>query len=191
MSMRKICHGALSEVGLSSGDVLFWNGSFSEKPGMYIVNRGLCLYMLHDSKPSYVAEGEWLAEPNLWAVWQHHGTLKARSDCTFTFLDAEEFRTIACQSMRQGANPLDYARAYLKALNKLPFEEQSDLSLPGFDISEAADKALGHDEAAEHLTRRGSVLEKAQLAVVQRPTDQSSWRGASMKRRSFFAMTPQ
>eukprot|EP00931_Biecheleriopsis_adriatica_P053168 TRINITY_DN31084_c1_g1_i1.p1 TRINITY_DN31084_c1_g1~~TRINITY_DN31084_c1_g1_i1.p1 ORF type:complete len:948 (+),score=149.67 TRINITY_DN31084_c1_g1_i1:137-2845(+) len=159
VAMRHLCHYAIAQEGVSAGDLLFVNGAAPETPGLYFLNRGLCFYNHHDQNPIHVQPGTYFCEPCLWTVWLYHGTMKARTDCTLSLIEAKAFTKIVCQFMRREFNPVDYGRDFLKALNSLDFLEQSDLPMGSFNAKDSAHRALVGSEADEAPGTSGSGQE--------------------------------
>lgn len=160
-AMQEICNGAVHQVALSRGDILFAEALDSRL--MFFVLRGKLWYTLHkrqftngstlesDDGPMapYVPErktlneGEWCCEASLWADWTHLGTLRTESMSEVLTINAQHFAeiTLARRKVRQSA--ARYGRAYVERLNehsKLgkvtdvpPLDAFDDLVQPAFE----------------------------------------------------------
>jgi len=94
----RLCHRAITERGLASGEELFRFGVRCSR--MYFMVSGESKYVLGfgEDEPYKVGPGQWLCEAALWVEWEHRGSLHARSTCEISQLDATEFSTIMTRS---------------------------------------------------------------------------------------------
>jgi hypothetical protein len=127
--MRHVCHTCVVHMYLESGDVLFRRGDEPVEGRMYFVISGTLDYLDKDADSHKVTEKQWVAEPALWCVWKHQGTLTAVTDCKLAVIEAEQFQEACAQYMKKskglGFNPKEYAKAYIAQLNTA--ENWSDL----------------------------------------------------------------
>jgi hypothetical protein len=127
--MKRVCHSCMSMLFLDSGDVLFRRGDEPKEGKMYFVCKGTLEYIDKYAERYPVGEKQYLAEPALWTVWKHQGTITAVSDSKIAVLDSDSFQEICTYYIKKakghGFNPKRYAEAFIEELNSL--EEWSDL----------------------------------------------------------------
>jgi len=113
--LRHICHTSISEVTFSRGDVLFLEFEVPVQPRMFFGMSGRLDYTQGISKQTTVSR-EWVAEAVLWTTWQHHGCLKACSDCRLLAIDACRFVNI--MTTFHSLHACTYAKNFVKQLNQ-------------------------------------------------------------------------
>lgn len=136
--MKKICHGAMSQLLVSAGDVVFMPGEVPSPPQMFIVCSGELSYHTMSGAISYVEVGHWISEATLWTPWIHQGMLKVSSDCRLCRLDATKFLEFTAR-FDPDFDIRKYARAFVTAMNN----GEMDLSdLPYHDDIEEIQEVL-------------------------------------------------
>jgi hypothetical protein len=127
--MRRVCHSCMSMLLVDSGDVLFRKGDEPVDQRMYFIVGGILEYLDKYGEVHQVVEKQWVAEPALWTVWKHQGTLTAVTDAKMAVIEADAFMEICGQYMKKshgkGFNPKLYAETFINDLNNA--ESWSDL----------------------------------------------------------------
>eukprot|EP00927_Polykrikos_kofoidii_P069145 TRINITY_DN6452_c0_g1_i1.p1 TRINITY_DN6452_c0_g1~~TRINITY_DN6452_c0_g1_i1.p1 ORF type:complete len:825 (+),score=124.97 TRINITY_DN6452_c0_g1_i1:342-2477(+) len=129
--MRRVCHFAVSALLLSSGDAVFYKGELPEEPKMYFVSKGVLEYTANYGEVTTVTERQWVAEPALWTVWRHRGSLVATSDVKLAMVDAKTFQDLVVRYRNRESASFDpklYAADFIAHLNAL--DEVTDLEPP-------------------------------------------------------------
>merc|ERR1711871_599796 len=137
--MRQICHNAISRLDLHQGDVLFSTGEMPEEPRMFFITSGRPLYLRDNSVPFHVKESQWACEAALWTYWSYRGAMRSQADCSIVLLDTVKFQRVVCQFLSKEANPVLYAREFVRHLNLTPRGELTDLCDWTLDIQGLAD----------------------------------------------------
>jgi len=114
----ELCHHAMGEISLTSGDVLFQEGKNAK--GMYFVTAGTMDYK-HRNRANNCSlnKGDWACEPVLWMRWAHRGHLIAHTSCEVVSLESALFRStlgsqlMGCNFIRTYA---EYFQYYLKEI---------------------------------------------------------------------------
>jgi len=145
--LRHICHTSISEVTFSCGDVLFLEFEVPVQPRMFFGMSGRLDYTQGTSKQITVSR-EWVAEAVLWTTWQHHGCLKACSDCRMLSIDACRFVNI--MTTYQSLHACTYAKKYVKHLNQAARDgslsdigaDDEEMRMCAYNAFSAADEGL-------------------------------------------------
>lgn len=117
--MRRICHYAMSTLWLACGDTVFSRGEVLPDPKMYIVWKGSLEYVSAYGDTVILGEKQWIAEPNLWTIWRHRGTLSAHADVKIAMLDAKTFQDIVRKYKETSEfDPKLYAADFVEHMNK-------------------------------------------------------------------------
>lgn len=160
-AFRRICHLAVTKMDFTRGDIIFCAGdqghdTTSEKLVRF-VTKGTLDYTQHgassfiDTETHTVEVGSWISEHVLWTQWVHCGDLRTTSECTLLALSTLKFQEIAkrAQINNQPEHPvLNYARNFVKVLNKLERSELSDLDMPELPVWEITGKAFPRGSSA-------------------------------------------
>jgi len=125
--MRKVCHGALSIVLVSHGDVIFSVGEFPSEPKVYFPKSGELEYMKMDGETSLVDSNIWVAEAVLWTSWTHRGQLTAAMDCSLSVVMAKAFQEIVVEFEHHMFDPKMYAAEFVADLNRCEQVDITDL----------------------------------------------------------------
>jgi len=130
--MKKVCHAAMSQLLVSTGDVVFMPGEAPCPPQMFILCSGEMSYHFMSGAMAFVEAGQWLSEATLWTSWVHQGMLKAASDCRLCRLDALKFLALT-DSFDLDFDIRTYARTFVTGMNAghidfsdLPYNEDAD-----------------------------------------------------------------
>lgn len=92
--MRKVCHSAVTQKSMSSGDVIFSKGELPAHPAMFFVKEGTLEYARGNGiATEHVERNGFACEATLWTVWMHRGTLTAITECR---LAVRNERRLAC-----------------------------------------------------------------------------------------------
>jgi hypothetical protein len=128
--MRRVCHSCMSMLLLDSTEVLFRQGDEPAEGKMYFVANGTLDYLSKYGETTSIGEKQWAAEPALWTVWKHQGTLTAVTDAKICVLDAEEFQLVCGGFIKKSKgltfNPKQYCAKFVAKLNKT--SEWNDLT---------------------------------------------------------------
>mmetsp|Transcript_124874 Transcript_124874/g.388731 ORF Transcript_124874/g.388731 Transcript_124874/m.388731 type:complete len:504 (+) Transcript_124874:575-2086(+) len=164
--MKKVCHSAMSQLLVSTGDVVFMPGEAPSPPQMFILCSGEMSYHYMTGAVAYVEAGQWVSEVALWTSnWTHQGMLKAASDCRLCRLDAAKFIQYT-ENFDLDFDIRRYARIFVNSMNSgnidfsdLPYNEDAD------DIHEA----IRHLEDAHALTPTEVV--ETEIQTTMSPAD--------------------
>jgi len=128
--MRRVCHSCMSMLLLDNTEVLFRQGDEPAEGKMYFVANGSLDYLSKHGETISIGEKQWAAEPALWTVWKHQGTLTAVTDAKICVLDAEEFQLVCGGFIKKSKgltfNPKQYCAKFVAKLNKT--SEWNDLT---------------------------------------------------------------
>jgi len=131
--LRKVCHSAMSQLLVSSGDVVFMPGEVPTDPRMLVICSGRLRYQQLMGQVMSVEVGGWISEAVLWTGWTYRGMLTATSDCRLCVLRAAKFREIAETFEHTGFNVRSYAKAFVAGMNSgqidisdLPFDDKAE-----------------------------------------------------------------
>eukprot|EP00929_Paragymnodinium_shiwhaense_P011585 TRINITY_DN11751_c0_g1_i1.p1 TRINITY_DN11751_c0_g1~~TRINITY_DN11751_c0_g1_i1.p1 ORF type:complete len:873 (+),score=182.78 TRINITY_DN11751_c0_g1_i1:92-2710(+) len=128
--MRRVCHCATSTLLLSQGDVIFSKGETTPEPKMYFVCKGMLEYAHPSGDLVTLVDRQWVAEPTLWTIWRHRGTLTALDDAKIFMLDSTTFQNVVARGIRlkeEGIfDPKLYAADFVAHLNSV--DDPNDLS---------------------------------------------------------------
>lgn len=143
-TMQGVCHHALSRVTIVEGETLFAENEVAPNPTMYFVLSGKVVFVRGYRECTPVTCPAYLCEPALWTPWFHQGTLVAKKDSVLLSLSAEKFQEVVVAAPIRDYNIcMQYAHAYLHALNKVLDEELTDLQDMGhFDAQAWLDDHL-------------------------------------------------
>jgi len=122
--LTKICHTAMSQESLKSGDELFAHGREAEK--VHFVLSGNLLYF-EGSSPSPqnredVHAGCWVCDQVLWIQWVHRGLMTAVQPCELANLDGGSFRKLVAKYPRMRSLCSRFAKRYVAAIKENEFE---------------------------------------------------------------------
>jgi len=130
--LAKVCHLAMSQLLVSTGDILFMVGEVPSPARMFIVCTGELSYHFVTGAMAIVQSCQWISEATLWTPWAHQGMLKAASDCRLCVLDSAKFM----QLVEKDDYDFDvrlYARTFVHCMNTggigatdLPFSEDDE-----------------------------------------------------------------
>jgi len=154
--VSNICHSAMSEISLSTGQELFTFGTKGAK--MYFLIGGEMTYCrgAGGGEGQALQEGDHICEMVLWILWVHRGFLSAKIKGEFVALDAELFGKCARQSAV--FSPCrEYAKLYLERLVADVDEDNASMSdlWGSFDMKlDIAQQAFGSIRIEPKLTRR-------------------------------------
>lgn len=130
---------------------------------------------------SYILEGQWVAEPVLWAKhWMHCGDLHSLTECQVITVDADQFGTsFSCKGpLRSFVR--DYAIRFVRELNKVDEENLTDLTHTIMDTEEIVRSAscgfkdVAHTEGDSNRDDGGilSSLRTYAFQIFRRPSSQ-------------------
>mmetsp|Transcript_56164 Transcript_56164/g.149338 ORF Transcript_56164/g.149338 Transcript_56164/m.149338 type:complete len:626 (-) Transcript_56164:54-1931(-) len=155
-AMKALCHRAVREVPLVSGQELFGPGQVADR--MYFVVDGSLSYdfqgfgsseehLLDDASP-LVSGGQWFAEAAVWVRWFHLGSMVAKTPSLVLALDVTKLHVV----MAQYVDTLPHCRRYAQL-----FAENARCRLPplsdvcsGFDdCQDTAQRAFETEYEAE------------------------------------------
>lgn len=126
--VQEVCHHALQEVSLMSGDELFSRGKVAEK--IFFVTGGALEYQhsVH-ALCATVREKHWACESALWFKWFHVGRLVAKTTVEVSALDVRSFR----ETMMKYTCGFEFVLSYKKNFHAcMAMQPRSDLaSMPG------------------------------------------------------------
>jgi len=175
--MRKVCHGAISMMTLSIGDVIFSAGEMPAQPKMYIVCTGRLQYGTAGDFTK-VMEAMWVAEAVMWTRWTHKGTLTAANDCRMCAFDAKKFMEI-CNEFdveHHFFDPRHYAASFVEYLNSFPTAAVDDLTkmdvhrwLDFDDHDEDEKKSWANEDEKKrvslHPSKSFAILKKSESSI--------------------------
>jgi len=171
--MLDICHNAMSEMSLPSGQELFTAGQTASK--MFFVMSGNLEYYLEcsDTEAALVSRGDWCVEVALWIKWVHEGRLAAVPHCELITLDGSTFRKHFAHRPAMNQIGQEYAKLFKKEIVsgqlKVPVEIWTD-----FDkLTELAQKAFMKDEPEEEGTRPKGKWRPWRSMSLRRATKQA------------------
>jgi len=193
--MTKLCHKAMSQLLVSTGDVLFMPGEVPSPPRMFFVCSGELSYHYVNGAVVYVQAGQWLSEAVLWASWTHQGMLKAASDCRLVLLDANIFVHLS-EVFDHDFDVRKYARTFVECMNKglfdpsdLPYREDSDEIMEVISALQTVRETqtlLVPDSSHSKLLRRSSSQSLAS-SHTNSMLSEDMWAG---QRKSVLMVTP-
>jgi len=141
--MHRLCHSALTEIGLASGDFVFTAGH--EAKQMYFVKQGDLEYMGLNNlvlEPP-LQEKEAFVEAALWVVWRHMGDCKVLSPGELIGIANDVFEREMCLHHMPWSFCQMYALHFCERLNSIAPEELSDVMREEhMSISSMARKAV-------------------------------------------------
>lgn len=113
LAIHRVCDGAMSQLALASGDLIFVRGETPTRPKMLFFLRGKLMY----TRPSktdvkILGSGDWACEATLWLRWAHRGDMRALGTSAMLTLDAAIFMTIT----REFCTPVFYPALYAREL---------------------------------------------------------------------------
>jgi len=144
VAMRKICYGAIAEVSLALGDLLFGPGETCDR--MFFLRSGGLRYHIdsfQSGSGSRLTTGEevqpceWICEACLWTEWRHCGHMHASVGSLLVAVEAEKFHAVARKTLSPLMQVARYAELFVQHLNSLDPGELTDLHPPGFDVDYA------------------------------------------------------
>lgn len=148
---RKLCHTAIVEISLASGDLLFSPGETCDR--MYFVKTGTLRYTLDHSLPQPgdwhelsetdipVQANEWICEACLWTPWRHCGYMHAFAGTMLVGLEAEKFFDVARRTRTSAMSPARYGEHFVHFLSGMPVRHLTDLHSYGFDWADALERS--------------------------------------------------
>lgn len=161
-AMRRICHVAVSRLGVCRGDILFSTGEQPQVCLMYFIMHGRMQYATDgESGSALKPEEKWASEAVLWTPWIHLGTLRARSECQLTMLNAGDFQSICVQFRTQEFYPKMYAEEFCMELNDCTHKEEITDLYPGFDVEQVCSKIFPeHGKEGEHKEKDHTLFNR-------------------------------
>jgi len=189
--MKKICHKAMSQLLVSTGDIIFMPGEIPSPPRMFIICSGELSYHFVSGAVAYVQVGQWISEATLWTSWTHQGMLKAASDCRLCLLDATAFLQLA-ETVDHDFDVRKYARTFLESMNKgnidvsdLPYNEDAEEIMEVISaLSSKEWSAPVHPEPVARLRRVTTNQSLASATSTTMSTDDP------LSRKSVLMVTP-
>ncbi|CAK0840216.1 unnamed protein product [Prorocentrum cordatum] len=183
-AMKALCHRAVREVPLVSGQELFGPGQVADR--MYFVVDGSLSYdfqgfgsseehLLDDASP-LVSGGQWFAEAAVWVRWFHLGSMVAKTPSLVLALDVTKLHVV----MAQYVDTLPHCRRYAQL-----FAENARCRLPplsdvcsGFDdCQDTAQRAFEEGRKRRRGRRLGQRVQRGVPAEPRRPTTVLGQRG--------------
>eukprot|EP00931_Biecheleriopsis_adriatica_P049698 TRINITY_DN28753_c0_g1_i1.p1 TRINITY_DN28753_c0_g1~~TRINITY_DN28753_c0_g1_i1.p1 ORF type:complete len:995 (+),score=148.19 TRINITY_DN28753_c0_g1_i1:51-3035(+) len=168
VGVRHICHTTIHQVSLSRGDMLFAEFEVPSQAKMYFIVSGLLSYSRGVMDMVKVGPKQWVAEPALWTVWAHRGSLQARSESQLTALDAQRFVNIMTTYPTLHAHL--YAEKFVNHLNALGMtDELTDLGSDSDILRQLVANAFREVDKnlelpSEWLRRRASVASQGSMS---------------------------
>jgi len=158
--MKRVCHQAMSQLLVSTGDVIFMLGEVPSPPRMFVICSGELSYYPVNGAVTTVEAGQWLSEATLWTSWTHQGMLKAASDCRLCLLNANKFQELA-ENFDYDFDLRSYARAFVHSMNTglidasdLPFDTDAIDLLEAIAALGANSNGGGTSKSLESSTHR-------------------------------------
>lgn len=180
---RKLCHTAVKQVQLNSGDVVFADiGACStleveDYPQMYVLPPGVTAagkepltYEQVGQGAKHLVGGQWACEPVLWvASWMHYGSLTAKANSILIALDADKYRKLVVQL--QSPKVFRYAITFVSQLNDACRDRLvSDLWLPDFDeLLGESGLVYGVSDCTPSISMTQHISQKARRLSGQTP----------------------
>uniref|UniRef100_A0A7S2MIW3 Cyclic nucleotide-binding domain-containing protein n=1 Tax=Alexandrium andersonii TaxID=327968 RepID=A0A7S2MIW3_9DINO len=162
----------MSQLLVSSGDVVFMPGEVPVPPQMFIVCSGELTYHYMSGAIAYVEVGHWISEATLWVNWVHQGMLKASSDCRLCRVDAAKFLDFTVR-YDSDFEIRRYARALVGAMNS------GEMELSDMPYHEDCEEIF---EVIHHYERQKDPWGVGEATEVQQTAEESS--GSRWKRLS-------
>lgn len=160
-------HGAISEVGLRAGQVLFVDGQVAES--MYFTARGELSYsttIVDTTATKKMKPGPWFSEPALWIYWEHRGEMTAATYAELFALNAHRFQDIMKQELPEAALCWQYAKAFAT------YADESKLKLTDIFVDQDALDKLVHKASKGDVDKIGGSSERIGESSKQADDDQ-------------------
>lgn len=153
--VRQLCHEGITQLSLSSGDLLFTQGVDSGVH-MYFIVGGKLAYTQADilddiivaQRRTLVGEGEWACEAVLWTDWAHCGSMRAKAECQLKLMTSDVFLALSKKFKAMMSYPRSYGYRFVNFINKKKPSELSDLAYDDFDAREIAFASRGKRKRA-------------------------------------------
>eukprot|EP00747_Dinoflagellata_sp_TGD_P059220 gnl/TRDRNA2_/TRDRNA2_151472_c0_seq1.p1 gnl/TRDRNA2_/TRDRNA2_151472_c0~~gnl/TRDRNA2_/TRDRNA2_151472_c0_seq1.p1 ORF type:complete len:357 (+),score=29.78 gnl/TRDRNA2_/TRDRNA2_151472_c0_seq1:84-1154(+) len=144
--MYEIARSAIGTQTLATMDIVFTGGD--EARSMFFIRSGDVCYELSNGNvlEPPVQPGEWIAEPVLWTLWRHLGTLWASSLCDMLTVDPKKFGEVMCYHPRPWYFARHYADQFLTFINSQAPDALTDV-MREFDYEMAVHEAIAQDVA--------------------------------------------
>jgi len=160
--LKKVCHKAMSQLLVSTGDVLFMPGEVPSPPRMMIICTGAFSYHYISGGVAFLQAGQCVSEAVLWLnSWMHQGMLKASGDSRLCLLDAAKFLQIA-ESFDGEFDLRTYARTYLACMNNgtieatdLPWDSNADALV---EVCQKLSVGAGFTDENDRVSQTSSVV---------------------------------
>lgn len=118
-AMNQLCFTAITTLSLSKSDALFH--CYLEAEHMFFLTTGTLYYrrasiLKCGQLTTNVERNGWCVEAVLWMPWNHHGTMRALTECDVMTLSSKQFRNVTVQyphTLREAAR---YAQIFLEEL---------------------------------------------------------------------------
>jgi len=122
-----ICRKALTDIGLTLGDILFCRGDAARH--MYFVVEGEFRYTHGRGETTFIGPGSWVGEPALWLKWCYMGEFEATIESRLVAVDAVQFAGIVSSDQKAWILAQDYAKQFVADLKAAAFKDGiSDLT---------------------------------------------------------------
>eukprot|EP00930_Biecheleria_cincta_P048709 TRINITY_DN33988_c0_g1_i1.p1 TRINITY_DN33988_c0_g1~~TRINITY_DN33988_c0_g1_i1.p1 ORF type:complete len:714 (+),score=91.84 TRINITY_DN33988_c0_g1_i1:264-2144(+) len=169
--MRNVCHSAMRDGMVSSGDIIFSPDEESLEPCLYFVTKGSLAYaadMWNGERLTHIKPGTCVNEAALWlSKWRQIGTLYGHEPCQMLVLDVTQAVAMMSQHRTKTFYPSVYARFFTEALNSAYVEEVTDIASDFMDVGALAENAFGKQGPETKSRRR-------RMSLRFRDTEESS-----------------